>query len=104
METLVKLRDTTYQNAYLVMQNNELALDNSFMTPAQKAAIQKAKAEQSPLWTLLRERSPIGKERTQLIRGHGTVAKVGVLATPAPTSNVTTLSNLFHMRNGRGAC
>ncbi len=27
----------------------------------------------------------------------------GVLATPAPTSNVTTLPNLFHMRYGRGA-
>jgi hypothetical protein len=46
METLVKLRDAlkdaTFQNAYLVMQNNELYLYNSFMTPAQKAAIKKA--------------------------------------------------------------
>jgi hypothetical protein len=36
METLVKLRDAlkdaTFQNAYLVMQNNELSLHNSFMT------------------------------------------------------------------------
>ncbi len=43
-------------------------------------------------WTHLRERSPFGKERTQLIRGHGTVATVGVVATPEPTPNVTVLS------------
>jgi hypothetical protein len=39
METLVRLRvdalrDATYQNAYLVMNNNEPSLENSFMTPA----------------------------------------------------------------------
>jgi hypothetical protein len=59
METLVKLRDAlkdaTFQNAYLVMQNNELSLHNSFMTPAQKAAIQKAQAEQSAIYRLQRE-------------------------------------------------
>jgi hypothetical protein len=59
LETLIKLRDAlkdaTYQNVYLVMQNNELSLDNSFMTPAQKAAIQKAKAKQSPLYRQQRE-------------------------------------------------
>ncbi len=59
METLVKLRDAlkdaTYQNAYLVMQNNELSLHNSFMTTAQIAAIQKAKAEQSEIYRLQRE-------------------------------------------------
>jgi hypothetical protein len=41
------LQDVTYQNAYLVMNNNELTLENSFMTPTQKATIQKIKAEQS---------------------------------------------------------
>ena len=59
METLVKLRDAlkdaTYQNAYLVMQNNELYLHNSFMTPAQKAAIKKAQAEQAPIYRQQRE-------------------------------------------------
>jgi hypothetical protein len=59
METLVKLRDTlkdaTYQNAYLVMQNNELYLHNSFMTPAQKAAIKKAQAEQTTIYRQQRE-------------------------------------------------
>ncbi len=59
METLVKLRDAlkdaTYQNAYLVMQNNELYLHNSFMTPAQKAAIKKAQAEQTQIYRQQRE-------------------------------------------------
>ncbi len=59
METLVKLRDAlkdaTYQNTYLVMQNNELSLHNSFMTTAQIAAIQKAKAEQTETYRLQRE-------------------------------------------------
>ena len=52
METLTRLRDAlkdaTYQNAYLVMKNNELTLENSFMTPTQLAVITKIKAEQSP--------------------------------------------------------
>ncbi len=51
METMKRLRDAlqdvTYQNAYLVMNNNELSLENSFMTPVQKATIKKIKAEQS---------------------------------------------------------
>jgi hypothetical protein len=40
METMKRLRDAlqdvTYQNAYLVMNNNELTLENSFMTPTQR--------------------------------------------------------------------
>ena len=40
METMKRLRDALqdvrYQNAYLVMNNNELTLENSFMTPVQK--------------------------------------------------------------------
>jgi hypothetical protein len=54
METLAKLRDAlkdaTYQNAHLVIANNELTLENSFMTPNQKREIQRIKAEQSPLY------------------------------------------------------
>jgi hypothetical protein len=54
METLAKLRDAlkdaAYQNAHLVMTNNELTLENSFMTPNQKREIQRIKAEQSPLY------------------------------------------------------
>ena len=41
------LQDVTYQNAYLVMNNNELTLENSFMTPVQKATIKRIKAEKS---------------------------------------------------------
>ncbi len=41
------LQDVTYQNAYLVMNNNELSLENSFMTPTQRDTIKKIKAEQS---------------------------------------------------------
>ena len=37
------------------MQNNELYLHNSFMTPAQKAAIKKAQAEQTPIYRQQRE-------------------------------------------------
>jgi hypothetical protein len=52
METLTRLKDAlkdaTYQNAYLVMKNNELTLENSFMTPTQLAIITKIKAEQAP--------------------------------------------------------
>jgi hypothetical protein len=52
METITRLRDAlkdaTFQNAYLVMKNNELTLDNSFMTPTQEDIIAKIKAEQSP--------------------------------------------------------
>jgi hypothetical protein len=59
METLVKLRDAlkdaTCQNAYSVMQNNELYLHNSCMTPAQKAAIKKAQAEQTTIYRQQRE-------------------------------------------------
>jgi hypothetical protein len=59
METLVKLRDAlkdaTYTNAYIVVQNNELSLHNSFMTTAQANAIQKAKEEQSEIYRLQRE-------------------------------------------------
>ncbi len=55
MEILVKLRDATYQNVYRVMQNNDLALDNSFMTPAQKAAIQKVSTKRSERETETRE-------------------------------------------------
>ncbi len=51
METMKRLRDAlqdvTYQNAYLVMNINELTLENSFMTPVQKTTIKKIKAEQS---------------------------------------------------------
>jgi hypothetical protein len=76
METLVKLRDAlkdaTYQNAYLVMQNNELSLHNSFMTTAQVAAIQKAKAEQSEIYRLQRENPhyivPIGSGKVTFKR------------------------------------
>ena len=76
METLVKLRDAlkdaTFQNAYLVMQNNELSLHNSFMTTAQSAAIQKAKAEQSEIYRLQRENPhyivPIGGGRVTFKR------------------------------------
>jgi hypothetical protein len=39
METITRLRDAlkdaTFQNAYLVLKNNELTLENSFMTPTQ---------------------------------------------------------------------
>jgi hypothetical protein len=45
------LQDATYQNAYLVMNNNELTLENSFMTPVQKSTIKKIKAEQSRHYT-----------------------------------------------------
>jgi hypothetical protein len=49
MNTMKKLRDAlqdvTYQNAYLVMDNNELTLENSFMTPTQRVTIKKIKAE-----------------------------------------------------------
>jgi hypothetical protein len=53
METLTRLKEalkdaTSYQNAYLVMKNNELTLENSFMTPTQLAIITKIKAEQAP--------------------------------------------------------
>jgi hypothetical protein len=52
METLTRLRDAlkdaTYQNAYLIMKNNELTLENSFMNPTQLVIITKMKAEQSP--------------------------------------------------------
>ncbi len=48
--------------------------------------------------------SSFGIGKTQLIRGQGTVATVGVVATPAPTSNVTVLSESSQMRNGSGAC
>ncbi len=41
------LQDVTYQNAYLVMNNNELTLENSFMTRTQRDTIKKIKAEQS---------------------------------------------------------
>ena len=55
METMRRLRDAlqdvTYQNAYLVMNNNELTLENSFMTPVQKSTIKKIKAEQSRHYT-----------------------------------------------------
>ncbi len=51
METMKKLRgalqDVTYQNAYLVMNNSELTLENSFMTPMQRDTITKIKADQS---------------------------------------------------------
>ena len=51
MNTMKRLRDAlqdiTYQNAYLVMNNNELTLENSFMTSTQKEVIKKIKAEQS---------------------------------------------------------
>jgi hypothetical protein len=51
METMKRLRDAlqhvTYQNAYLVMNNNEPTLENSFMTPTQKDTIKKIKTEQS---------------------------------------------------------
>jgi hypothetical protein len=52
METITRLRDAlkdaTFQNAYLVMRNNELTLENSFMTPTQLEVITKIKAEQTP--------------------------------------------------------
>ncbi len=52
METLIRrkeaLKDATYQHAYLVMRNNELTLENSFMTPTQLEILTKIKAEQSP--------------------------------------------------------
>ncbi len=41
------LQDVKYQNAYLVMNNNELSLENSSMTPTQRDTIKKIKAEQS---------------------------------------------------------
>ena len=51
METMKRLRDAlqdvTYQNAYLVMNNNELALENSFMTPVQRNTISRIKTEQT---------------------------------------------------------
>jgi hypothetical protein len=52
MNTMKRLRDALqdvmYQNAYLVMNNNnELTLENSVMTPTQKKVIKKIKAEQS---------------------------------------------------------
>jgi hypothetical protein len=51
MSTMKRLRDAlqdvTYQNAYLVMNNNELSLENSFMTPTQRETIKKIRAEQS---------------------------------------------------------
>ena len=60
MNTMKKLRDAlqgvTYQNAYLVMNNNELSLENSFMTPTQRETIKKIKAEQSHHYMLQREK------------------------------------------------
>ena len=43
-------------------------------------------------------------QRENLIDMRWTVVTISVVATPAHTSNVTTLPNLFHMRNGSGAC
>jgi hypothetical protein len=52
MEIITRLRDAlkdaTSLNAYLVMKNNELTLDNPFMTPTQEAILAKIKSEQSP--------------------------------------------------------
>jgi hypothetical protein len=52
METITRLRDAlkdaTFQNAYLVLKNNELTLENSFMTPTQLEILTKIKAEQAP--------------------------------------------------------
>ncbi len=52
METITRLRDAlkdvTYQNAYLVMKNNDLTLENSFMTPTQVKILTKIKAEHAP--------------------------------------------------------
>jgi hypothetical protein len=60
MNTMKRLRDAlkdaTYQNAYLVMNNNELSLENSFMTPTQRETIKKIKAEQSHYYMLQREK------------------------------------------------
>jgi hypothetical protein len=60
MSTMKRLRDAlqdvTYQNAYLVMSNNELSLENSFMTPTQREVIKKIKAEQSHYYMQQREK------------------------------------------------
>ncbi len=52
LETITKLRDAlkdaTFQNAYLVLRNNELTLENSFMTPTQLEILTKIKTEQAP--------------------------------------------------------
>jgi hypothetical protein len=60
MNTMKKLRDAlqdvTYQNAFLVMNNNELSLESSFMTPTQRETFKKIKAEQSRYYMQQREK------------------------------------------------
>ncbi len=55
METMKKLKDAlqdaTYQNAYLLMNNNELTLENSYMTPMQRSTIAKIRTERSRYYT-----------------------------------------------------
>jgi hypothetical protein len=55
METLKRmkdaLQDATYQNAYLHMHNNELTLENSYMTPVQRSTIARIKTEGSRYYT-----------------------------------------------------
>jgi hypothetical protein len=62
METITRLRDAlkdaTLQNAYLVMRNNELTFENSFMTPTQLGTITKIKAEQAPRYMSQKDRPP----------------------------------------------
>ncbi len=55
METMKKmkgaLQDATYQNAYLLMTNNELTLENSYMTPVQRSTIARIRIEGSRYYT-----------------------------------------------------
>jgi CRISPR/Cas system CMR subunit Cmr4 (Cas7 group RAMP superfamily) len=45
------LEDVTFQNAYLVLNNNELTLENSYMTPVQRSTIDKIRADRTRYYT-----------------------------------------------------
>ena len=55
METMKRMKhaleDLTFQNAYLVLNNNELTLENSYMTPVQKSTIDKIRADRTRYYT-----------------------------------------------------
>ena len=55
METMKRMKhaleDVTFQNAYLVLNNNELTLENSYLTPVQRSTIDKIRADRTRYYT-----------------------------------------------------
>ena len=55
METMKRMKhaleDITFQNAYLILNNNELTLENSYMTPVQRSTIEKIRADRTRYYT-----------------------------------------------------